>query len=377
MYDYLIVGAGLFGATFAQQAKMHKKKCLVIDKRDHIAGNAHTSVDKKSGVLMHRYGAHIFHTSDPIIWDYVNQFCKFNNFINSPIAIYDGKAFNLPFNMNTFNKLWGVTTPDQARAYIKNQVDAFGVEYPSNLEEHAISLVGPDIYHKLIKGYTEKQWGRFCRDLPADIIKRIPLRFNYDNNYFNDDHQGIPVGGYTKMVENMLKGIKVELNTDYFELIKSNPKIAKKIVYTGMIDKYFNYCYGRLEYRSLNFEDKVIMKNDNFQGVAVTNHTERHIPYTRIIEHRHFSKDDHENCPNTVLSYEYPVEYEKGMEPFYPINDKENNGKATFYQYLSRDNKNTIFGGRLAEYKYYDMDKVIARALIAVKTEFDVMVWND
>lgn len=362
-YDYLIVGAGLFGAVFAHEALSKGKKCLVIEKRDHIGGNVFT--EKVEGINVHRYGAHIFHTSDKEVWDYVNGFAEFNNYVNSPVANYKGEIYNLPFNMNTFNKLWGVITPEEAQAKIAEQVKELDITDPQNLEEQALSLVGTDVYTKLIKGYTEKQWGRDCKDLPAAIIKRLPCRFIYDNNYFNDRYQGIPIGGYTAIVEKMLQGADVLTGTDYFEFIKGHEGIADKIVYTGMIDEFFGFCYGKLQYRTVTFETKTLDKK-NFQGVAVMNFTEREIPYTRIIEHKHF---EYGTQDKTVISYEYPTEWKEGMEPYYPVNDERNNTLFARYAELSKTRPDVIFGGRLGQYKYYDMDKVIRAALDVVRTE--------
>jgi UDP-galactopyranose mutase len=364
MYDYLIVGAGLFGSVFAYEATKRGKKCLVIDKRDHIGGNVYT--ENIEGINVHKYGAHIFHTNDKEIWDYVNQFAEFNRFINSPIANYKGEIYNLPFNMNTFNKLWGVITPEEARQIIEKQKKEAGIVEPKNLEEQAISLVGTDIYEKLIKGYTEKQWGRLATELPAFIIKRLPVRFTYDNNYFNDKYQGIPIGGYTAIIEKMLKNCDVKLNTDFFGNRKELEKTAKKIVFTGMIDQFYDYKYGVLEYRSLVFKNEVL-ETDNFQGNAVVNYTDRETPYTRIIEHKHFEFGTQEK---TVITKEFPVEWKKGDEPYYPINDKRNNELYKKYKELADQETNVIFGGRLGTYRYYDMHQVIAAALITVKKEF-------
>ena len=363
MYDYLIVGAGLYGAVFARELTRQGKSCLVIDRRDHIAGNVYT--ETVSGINVHKYGAHIFHTSDKEVWDYVNQFGDFNHYINSPIAVYKDELYNLPFNMNTFSKMWGVRTPAEAKAKIAEQVAELGITEPKNLEEQALSLVGTDMYTKLIKGYTEKQWGRDCKDLPAFIIKRLPCRFIYDNNYFNDRYQGIPMGGYTAMVEKMLDGVEVRLNTDFFEFIKENPDIAEKIVYTGCIDEYFGYKLGYLNYRSVRFETEELDMED-FQGNAVVNYTEREVPYTRIIEHKHF---EFGKQPTTVISREYSAEWKPGMEPYYPVNDEENGALYAKYKALADAEGNVIFGGRLGQYKYYDMDKVIRAALDDLKKE--------
>ncbi|MGM1199766.1 UDP-galactopyranose mutase [Klebsiella pneumoniae] len=356
-YDYLIVGAGLFGATFAYEAKKKGKKCLVIDKRSHVAGNIYTK--EINGINVHQYGPHIFHTNDKFIWDYVQQFAEFNRYTNSPIAKYGNEIYNLPFNMNTFNKLWGVVTPEQAKEKIAEQVINENISNPQNLEEQAISLVGRDIYEKLIKGYTEKQWGRAATEIPAFIIKRLPVRFTYDNNYFRDKYQGIPVGGYTQIVEKMLDGIDVLLDTDFFENKDYYFSIADKIVFTGMIDQYYDYCYGTLEYRSLKFETKEL-DIENFQGNAVVNYTEYQVPYTRIIEHKHFEFGEQ---GNTIITYEYPSDWNKGDEPYYPINDNKNNDLYQKYVLLSQQEDKVIFGGRLGMYKYFDMHNVIAEAL--------------
>lgn len=362
-YDYLIVGAGLFGGVFAYEMTQKGKKCLVIDKRDHIAGNIYC--EDVEGIHVHKYGAHIFHTSNKKIWEYVNQFGEFNHYINSPVAVYRDELYNLPFNMNTFSKMWGIKTPQEAKDIIAGQIADLGITEPKNLEEQALSLAGKDVYEKLVKGYTEKQWGRDCKELPAFIIKRLPLRFVYDNNYFNDPYQGIPIGGYTTIVEKMLEGSDVLLNTDYFEYRKENPDVAGKIVYTGMLDRYFDYQLGVLEYRSLRFEHEKL-EMENYQGNAVVNYTEREIPYTRIIEHKHF---EFGTQPVTVISREYPREWKKGDEPYYPVNDKKNEELAAGYRALAEQEENVIFGGRLGEYRYYDMDKVVEAALKAVKKE--------
>lgn len=360
-YDYLIVGAGLFGAVFAYEATKKGKKCLVIDKRDHIAGNIYTK--ETENINVHQYGAHIFHTSDRKIWDYVNSFADFNNYINSPVAVYKDELYNLPFNMNTFSKMWNIKTPSEAKAIIEKQIEELNITEPKNLEEQALSLVGTDVYEKLIKGYTEKQWGRDCKELPAFIIKRLPLRFTYDNNYFNDRYQGIPIGGYTKIVEKMLEGSDVLLDTDYFEFIKDNEGIADKILFTGMIDEYYDFCYGHLEYRTVRFETEVL-DCDNYQGNAVVNYTDREVPYTRIIEHKHFEFGKQEK---TIISREYSTEWEPGMEPYYPVNNERNNDLFEKYKALADKEEKVIFGGRLGNYKYYDMDKVIIAALEAVE----------
>lgn len=356
-YDYLIVGAGLFGAVFAHEATKIGKKCLVIDKREHIGGNVYTR--EVEGINVHEYGAHIFHTNDREVWDYVNQFVEFNRYTNSPIANYKGEIYNLPFNMNTFNKMWGVVTPDEARAKIEGQRKAAGIIEPKNLEEQAISLVGLDIYEKLIKGYTSKQWGRPCTKLPAFIIKRLPVRFTYDNNYFNALYQGIPMGGYTKMVERMLDGIEVCLNVNYLADKEALDALAERVVYTGPIDAYFNYSLGALEYRSVRFELE-LLDIENYQGNAVVNYTDSDTPYTRIIEHKHFEFGTQEK---TVISREYSCEWKKGMEPYYPVNDARNEALCAEYRKLAKVETNVIFGGRLGEYKYYDMDAVIKHAL--------------
>lgn len=361
-YDYLIVGAGLFGAVFAYEAGKKGKKCLVIDKRNHIAGNIYTY--KIEDINVHKYGAHIFHTQDKSIWEYVNSFTEFNNFVNSPMAVYKDEIYNLPFNMNTFSKMWNIKTPVEAKKIIEEQIARLNISEPSNLEEQALSLVGTDIYEKLIKGYTEKQWGRLCKELPAFIIKRIPVRFTYDNNYFNDPYQGIPMGGYTNMINKMLSGSDVLMDTDYFDYIRKNDneKIANKIVFTGMIDEYYNFCYGHLEYRTVRFETDTL-DCDNYQGNAVINYTDSDIPYTRIIEHKHF---EFGRSKKTVISREYPIEWKPGLEPYYPINDEKNNKLYKKYKALADAEKNVIFGGRLGSYKYYDMDKTIKAALDAV-----------
>ncbi len=360
-YDYLIVGAGLFGATFAERARSAGKQVLVIDKRPHIGGNVYT--ESIEGIEVHKYGAHIFHTNEKRVWDYVNRFATFNRFTNSPMASYHGELYSLPFNMLTFNKMWGVTTPDEARAIIEKQRKESGISDPKNLEEQAISLVGTDIYERLIKGYTEKQWGRPCKDLPAFIIKRLPVRFTYDNNYFNALYQGIPNEGYTAMVERMLLGSEVRLNTDYLKNKSELDALAKKTVYTGAVDAYFGYCYGALEYRSLGFETEVL-DTDNYQGNAVVNYTDRETPYTRIIEHKHFTFGEQKK---TVISREYSREWTVGEEPYYPINNAENSALYEKYKALADKEERTLFGGRLGRYRYYDMDAVIASALDAAE----------
>ena len=358
-YDYVIVGAGLFGATFANLAKKEGKKVLVIDRRNHVAGNVYT--DNIEGINVHKYGAHIFHTDYKDVWDYVNSFIEFNRYTNSPVARIGNNIYNLPFNMNTFSKIWDdVFTPEDALKHINEEKSEI-VGEPQNLEEQAISLVGRTIYEKLIKGYTEKQWNRDCKELPAFIIKRLPVRLVYDNNYFNDKYQGIPIGGYTKMVENMLEGIELKLNTDYFDNIDYYKSIANKVVYTGPLDEYFNYSLGKLEWRSLKFDTHII-NIDNFQGNAVVNYTGHEVDYTRVIEHKHFENNQSDK---TVVTYEYPADYEEGMEKYYTINDDKNNKLAEQYRELSKKEKNIIFGGRLAEYKYYDMDDVIKSAFIS------------
>ena len=362
-YNYLVVGAGLFGAVFAQQCKAAGKTVLVIDKRPNIAGNVYT--EAVEGINVHVYGAHIFHTNNKQVWDYVNRFAEFNRFTNSPVANYKGELYSLPFNMYTFNKMWGVVTPEQAAAKIEEQRAAAGITEPKNLEEQAISLVGTDIYEKLVKGYTEKQWGRDCEDLPAFIIKRLPVRLTFDNNYFNALYQGIPMGGYTKMVANMLEGIEVRLNTDYLSNKAELDALAEKVVYTGPIDAYFDYKLGTLEYRSVRFETEVL-DMPNFQGNAAVNYTDRETPWTRIIEHKWF---EFGTQPKTVISREYSSEWQKGDEPYYPVNDERNGGLYQQYRQLAEGEKNVIFGGRLGEYKYYDMDAVIASALALSQAE--------
>ncbi len=359
-YDYLIVGAGLFGAVFARQATDAGKRCLVIDKREHIGGNVYTqNVD---GINVHLYGAHIFHTSDENTWRYVNRFAQFNNYVNSPIADYHGERYNLPFNMNTFKQLWGVETADEARQIIESQRKEYAVI--ENLEQQAISLVGTDVYEKLVKGYTEKQWGRPCNQLPAFIIRRLPVRFEFNNNYFNDTYQGIPIGGYTQMVANMLHGVEVQLNTDFFDSREELVTLADKVIYTGAIDRYFDYCYGALDYRSLRFETSRLEQPD-YQGTAVVNYTDRETPYTRIIEHKYFESAQ---TPHTVITKEYPSTWSVGDEPYYPVNDEKNQALYQRYQQLAAES-NVIFGGRLGEYKYYDMDKVVAAALALAEKE--------
>ena len=357
MYDYLIVGAGLSGAIFAHEATKRGKKVKVIDKRNHIGGNIYC--EDVEGINVHKYGAHIFHTSNKKVWDYVNQFAEFNNYINSPVARYKNELYNLPFNMNTFSKMWNIATPQEAKDIIASQIADLNITEPKNLEEQALSLVGKDVYEKLIKGYTEKQWGRDCKDLPSFIIKRLPLRFIYDNNYFNDRYQGIPIGGYTKIVEKMLDGIEVRLNTNYLDNREEFDAMADKIVYTGMIDQFYDYKLGVLEYRSVRFETEELPM-ENYQGNAVVNYTEREVPYTRIIEHKHF---EFGKQPTTIISREYSSEWKKGDEPYYPVNNDKNNALYQQYKELADKEHKVIFGGRLGGYKYYDMDKVIAAAL--------------
>lgn len=360
-YDYLIVGAGLFGSIFAHEAAKKGYRCLVIDRRSHIAGNIYT--EKIDGIDVHKYGAHIFHTSDEKIWNYMQQFTEFNHFVNSPVAVYHDELYNLPFNMNTFSKMWNIKTPREAKAKIQEQIERLHITDPKNLEEQALSLVGRDVYEKLVKEYTEKQWGRDCKELPAFIIKRLPVRFTYDNNYFNDSHQGIPKGGYTKIIENMLEGIEVRLNAEYRDVIKEVS--AKKVIYTGMIDEYFDYQLGVLEYRSLCFEEERL-DCDNFQGNAVVNYTSHDQAYTRIIEHKHF---DFGKQPTTVITKEYSKTWKQGDEPYYPVNNEKNNALYEAYCKLAEKEENVIFGGRLGLYKYFDMDKVAAAALELAEEE--------
>lgn len=362
-YDYLIVGAGLFGAVFARKATDAGKKCLVIDKRAHVGGNIYT--ERVEGIDVHRYGAHIFHTDDREVWDFVNGFATFNRYTNSPVANYRGEIYNLPFNMNTFYAMWGVRTPDEAKAKIAEQIRAAGIKEPENLEQQAISLVGTDIYEKLVKGYTEKQWGRPCAELPSFIIRRLPVRFTYDNNYFNNRYQGIPEEGYTTMVERMLEGIEVRLQTDYLADRDALDALADKVVYTGPLDGFFGYCYGPLLWRSLRFETEVL-DTDNYQGNAVVNYTAAEVPYTRVIEHKHFVSCSAEK---TIISREYPDDWAPGKEAYYPLNNDETAALLARYQALAQKEKRVIFGGRLGEYKYYDMDQVVRRALSVVREE--------
>ena len=356
-YDFLIVGAGLFGAVIAHEAIKRGKKCLVIDRRDHIGGNIYT--EEVEGIQVHKYGAHIFHTSDKEVWDYVNQFAEFNHYVNSPVAVYKDELYNLPFNMNTFSKMWNIRTPKEAKDIIAAQIAELGIKEPANLEEQALSLAGRDVYEKLVKGYTEKQWGRDCKELPAFIIRRLPLRFTYDNNYFNDRYQGIPIGGYTAVVEKLLEGAEVWTGVDFLKEREQYEVLADQIIYTGMIDEYYGYRLGALEYRSVRFETEVL-DCDNYQGNAVVNYTEREVPYTRIIEHKHFEFGKQEK---TVISREYSSEWKVGDEPYYPVNDEKNSELYAKYQELAAREEKVIFGGRLGAYKYYDMDKVIRAAL--------------
>lgn len=369
-YDYLIVGAGLTGAVFAQEARKAQKKCLVIDRRPHIAGNIYTR--REDGIDIHEYGAHIFHTSLVPVWRYVNRFAEFNNYINAPVAVYGDELYNLPFNMNTFSKMWGIRTPAEARAIIEEQKAACAVENPQNLEEQALSLIGRDVYEKLVRGYTEKQWGRSCTELPASIIKRLPVRFTYDNNYFNDRYQGIPVDGYTAMIEKMLEGTEVRLGVEFRDLLAEQPGIAERIIYTGPIDEYFDYRLGNLEYRSLRFETERL-EEENWQGNAVVNYTERAVPYTRIIEHKHFTGAA-AGEPVTFITREYPASWEPGDEPYYPINDERNTRLYERYADLAKEEGDVVFAGRLGGYKYYDMDKAIDAAFDLVQSELGVDV---
>lgn len=363
MYDFLIVGAGLFGSVFAYESNKLGYKCLVIDRRNHIAGNIYT--EEIEGINVHKYGPHIFHTDDLEIWNYVRQFAEFNNFRYNPIANYKGELYNLPFNMNTFHQLWGVNTPEQAKKIIEEEIKLYGFDNPQNLEEQALSLVGKTLYEKLIKGYTEKQWGRKATDIPSFVIKRIPVRFNFDNNYFNHRYQGIPIGGYNQIISKMLKGIDLELGKDYLNNKKHYDSISKKIVYTGMLDEYYDFKFGRLKYRSLEFDTKVL-NTDNYQGVAGMNYTSKNVPFTRIVEHKHFEFGKQEK---TVITHEYSREWKQGDEPYYPINDELNNELYAKYKNMANKEKKLIIGGRLAEYKYYDMHNVIKRALDVFKQE--------
>ena len=364
-YDYLIVGTGLFGAVFAHKAAEKGKKCLVLDRRNHIGGNIYT--EEMEGIQVHRYGAHIFHTSNKKVWEYVNRFAEFNHYINSPIAVYKDELYNLPFNMNTFSKMWNIKTPAEAKEIIDRQIADLGITEPANLEEQALSLVGRDVYEKLIKGYTEKQWGRKCTELPAFIIRRLPLRFTYDNNYFSDRYQGIPIGGYTAIIKKLLEQADVKLGTDYLKERETYKDAADRIVFTGMIDEYFDYILGALEYRSVRFETE-ILDCPNYQGNAVVNYTEREVPYTRIIEHKHF---EFGVSDKTVISREYSSEWKVGDEPYYPVNDERNSRLYEKYKELAEKEKRVVFGGRLGAYKYYDMDKVILAALELAEKELN------
>ena len=373
-YQYLVVGAGLYGAVFAHEMEKRGKDCLVIEKRDHIAGNIYTK--EVNGIQVHEYGAHIFHTSDKEVWNYVNQFVEFNHYINCPVARYKDELYNLPFNMNTFARMWNIKTPKEAREHIDAQIADLHITEPKNLEEQALSLVGRDIYEKLVKGYTEKQWGRDCKELPSFIIKRLPVRFVFDNNYFNDPYQGIPKGGYTQIVEKLLEGIPVKLGTDYETFCQRSTDggfismdgedTFEKVLYTGMIDQFYEYCYGELAYRSLRFETEYLEDEDNYQGNAVVNYTEREVPYTRIIEHKHFEFGTQKG---TVITREYPKEWSRGDEPYYPVNDKHNSELYEKYAQRAAQEKNVLFGGRLGQYKYYDMDKVVRAALTMVEEQ--------
>ena len=362
-YDYLVVGSGLFGSVFAHEVNKNGKKVMVIEKRNHIGGNVYT--EEISKINVHKYGAHIFHTDNKNVWDYIQEFSEFNRYTNSPVAIYKGELYNLPFNMNTFYQMWGVKTPDEAKKIIESQKEEANIKDPKNLEEQAISLVGKDIYEKLVKGYTEKQWGKQCSKLPSFIIKRLPVRFTFDNNYFNDKYQGIPVGGYTKIVEKLLDGIEVKLSTDFFDNREKWENTADKIIFTGMIDQYFDYCFGELEYRSLKFEHK-IYNTENYQGNAVLNYTDKKVPYTRTIEHKHFEGIESEK---TVVSTEYPMPWEKGKEAYYPVNDEKNMEIFKKYEELAESKENVIFGGRLGRYKYYDMWETVDESLKLVEKE--------
>ncbi len=362
-YDYVLVGAGLFSAVFAYHAKKAGKSCLVLEKRNHLGGNIYC--ERVENINVHKYGAHIFHTSDRRVWDFVNSICEFNRYTNCPVANYKGEMYNLPFNMNTFSKMWGIRTPDEAKAVIEEQKKEIKGE-PQNLEEQAISLVGRDIYEKLIKGYTEKQWGRDCKELPSFIIKRLPVRYTYDNNYFNDLYQGIVIGGYNVLIDRLFEGCDFMLETDYNQNREHYNSLGEKVLYTGTLDSLYDYKFGKLEYRSLKFETEII-DSENYQGVAVVNYTEREIPFTRIIEHKHFENDVSDK---TVITREYPADWQEGMEPYYPVNDEKNNRLFVKYKALAEKEENMLFGGRLAEYKYYDMDKVIASALALCDEEF-------
>jgi len=370
-YDYLIVGSGLFGSIFAHEITKKGKKCLIIERRDHIGGNVYT--EEKEGINVHKYGAHIFHTSNKEVWNYINQFAEFNRYTNSPVANYKGELYNLPFNMNTFYQMWGVRTPEEAKAKIEEQKKESGIKEPKNLEEQAISLIGNDIYEKLVKGYTQKQWGKECTELPSFIIKRLPVRFTYDNNYFNDSYQGIPIGGYTKIIEKMLEGIEVRLNTDFFDKKEEYIEMADKVLFTGMIDQYFDYCFGELEYRGLKFESETLDTN-NYQGNSVINYTDAETPFTRIIEHKHFEIPANElgtdkDSDKTIITREYPKQWEKGQEAYYPVNDEKNSALYEKYKELADKEENVIFGGRLGMYQYFDMWKVIEEALKLVDEE--------
>ena len=370
-YDFLIVGTGLFGAVSAYLLKKKGYSILLIDKRDHIGGNVYTKNVK--GINVHQYGAHIFHTSNKEVWDFVNSFVEFNRYTNSPVANYKGKLYNLPFNMNTFYQMWGVKTPEEAKAKIEEQKKEYHIEDPKNLEEQAISLIGKDIYEALIKGYTQKQWGRKCTELPAFIIKRLPVRFTFDNNYFNDKYQGIPEGGYTTLIEKMIEGCEVRLGVDYFDQKDALDALAERVIYTGEIDRYFNYQYGHLQYRTVSFETELLEGVENYQGNAVVNYTDAETPYTRIIEHKHFEMFGAaiSDCPDTVISREYSKEWQPGDEPYYPVNDDKNSELYAKYKALADAQEKVIFGGRLAEYKYYDMHKVIEQAMEMVKEQCD------
>ena len=365
-YDFLIVGSGLFGCVFANEARKRGKKCLVIDKRSHSGGNIHC--ESIEGINVHKYGAHIFHTNDKKIWDYVNSFVEFNRYTNSPVANYKGELYNLPFNMNTFYQLWKVKTPEEAKEKIRSQIDKLKISEPENLEEQALSLIGTDIYEKLIKGYTEKQWGRPATELPAFIIKRLPVRFTFDNNYFNDKYQGIPIGGYNKLTDGLLEGIDLKLDVDYFNDRATWNAMADTVVFTGKIDQYYEYCYGQLEYRSLKLDHEVL-DQENYQGNAVVNYTESEIPYTRIIEHKHF---EFGTQPKTVITKEYPQEWTSEKEPYYPINDAKNMAIFNKYSDLAQKENNVLFGGRLAEYKYYDMHQIVGSALKKASDHFEM-----